>query len=374
VAGITWTLMVDGSPAPPEVVSAVEHLEAEEHLGMAGILRLHLTTALGEDGEHWLLVDDGTFERLAGVQLLVSLGTGLPLVVFDGVVAETEVSLGEEPGASTYTVIAMDATALMNLEEKVRSWPDMSDSLIATTILGEHGLVPVVEDTQPIRTQVDTTVVQRDTDIRFLRHLAYRNGFDVFVRPGPLPGVVEGHFHAPSVDVPSQGVLSVNMAGATTLREFTVRHELLRPARVATGDVDVRTLQPQPAEATATDLTVLGGSPLLNGGNPRRTLAESLALSQTGELQTLAQATANRSTWAVTAEGAVDTAIYGDVLHAAAPILVRGAGTTHSGAYIVEQVRHRIEAESYVQHVTLRRNAVTLTGQEVFLPNNGLPL
>lgn len=374
MAGITWTVMIDGAPAAPEVVNAIDHIEAEEHLGMAGILRLHLGTALSEDGEQWLFVDDGPFERLATVQLLVSLGTGLPVVVFDGVVAEHEVSLAEEPGASSLTVIAMDATAAMNLTEKVREWPNMADSAIATVIFGDYGLLPVVDTTQPVRSQVDTTVVQRDTDIRFLRHLAQRNGFDVFVAPGPLPGMVEGHFHAPSVDLPSQGVLSVNMGGATNVRDFTVRHEMLRPTQAATSDVDARTVTSQPVEATTTDLTELGKTALLNGGGARSTLVLPLGLSQTGELQTLAQAEANRSTWAVTAEAALDTAVYGDILHAASPVLVRGAGSTHSGAYFVELVRHRIEGESYTQHVTLRRNAVDATGQEVFLSNTGLPL
>jgi phage protein D len=374
MAGISWTLMIDGAPAPPEVVKAVAHIEAEEHLGMAGILRLHLGTALTEDGAQWLFVDDSPFERLAGIQLLVTLGTGLPVVLFDGVVVETEAAFTDEPGTSSVTVIAMDATARMNLDEKVREWPAMADSAIAAMIFGESGLVPVVDDTQPVRTPVDTTVIQRDTDIRFLRHLAHRNGFDVFVRPGPVPGVVEGHFHRPAVDLPPQGVLSVNMAGATNMRDFAARHEMLRPARAATSDIDPRSLASQPAEAMTTDLTELGKTALLDGDGARSVLVSPLGLSQTGELQTLAQASANRSTWAVTVEGEVDTAIYGDVLRAAIPVLVRGAGTTHSGAYLVERVRHRIEGESYTQRCTLRRNAVSATGQEVFLPNNGLPL
>jgi phage protein D len=365
--------MVDGAPAAAELVDAIEHIECEDDLGKAGILRLHLGTALSEDGERWLFADDGTVARLTRIQLLVTTGAGLPAVVFDGYVAETQLALSEDPGASAFTVVAMDATALMHLEEKVREWPNMPDSAIATMIFGEHGLVPVVDDTQPVRAQLDTTVVQRDTDIRFLQHLAQRNGFDVYVRPGPAPGVVEGHFHRPRVDDPPQGVLSVNLAELTNVRSFSARFEMLRPATAAVAGVEARTLARQPAAADAADLTELGATALLDGDQPRTTLLKTTGLAEGGALQTLAQAAVDRSTWAVTVEGEIDTAIYGDVLRAGGPVLVRGAGPTYSGTYFVETVRHRIEGERYTQHLTLRRNALTATGQENFLPIPGLP-
>lgn len=373
MAGITYTITIDNAPAAAEIIDAIRHIESEDDLGKAGILRLHLGTALSEDGEQWLFVDDGTFPRLTRIQLLVATGSGLPAVVFDGYVAETQLALSEDPGASAFTVIAMDTTALMNLEEKVREWPNMSDSAIATMILGEYALVPVIEDTQPVRTQLDTTVIQRDTDIRFLQHLAQRNGFDVYVRPGPAPGVVEGHFHLPAVDDPPQGVLNVTMGEVSTMRSFSARYEMLRPATASTAGVDARTVTRLPAESTAGDLTELGATALLDGDRPRTTLLRTTGMAEGGALQTLTQAAVDRSTWAVTVDGELDTAIYGDVLRAGGPVLLRGAGSTYSGTYYVETVRHRIEGESYTQHFTLRRNALTATGQEEFLSNPGLP-
>jgi phage protein D len=373
MAAITYTVMIDNAPAGAEIIDAVRHIEAEDDLGKAAILRLHLGTALSEDGERWLLVDDGRFSRLTPVRLLVATGTGLPAAVFDGYVAETQLTLSEDPGASAFTVIAMDATALMNLEEKVREWPNMADSAIATMIFGEYALVPVVDDTQPVRAQVDTTVIQRDTDIRFLRHLAQRNGFDVYARPGPAPGVVEGHFRRPAVDDPPQGVLSVNLAELSNARSFSARFEMLRPTTAVAAGVDARSLARQPAAATAGELTELGAAALLDGDRPRTTLLRTTGVADGGALQTLAQAAVDRSTWAVTVECELDTAIYGDVVRAGAPVLLRGAGPTYSGTYYVETVRHRIEGERYTQHLTLRRNALKATGQEDFLPIPGLP-
>ena len=371
--GITTTLLIDNAPASPAVVESIESIEAESALGLASIMRIRLATALSDDGSRWVTVDDGVFDRLASVRLLVSVGLGLPAVVFDGVVVETRLELSPQPGASTFEVVAMDATVLMNLEEKVRQWPNMPDGAIASLIFAEYGLVPVATPTQPIRTQLDTTVTQRDTDIRFLRHLAQRNGFDVFVQPSPVPGVVEGHFHAPLLDLPPQGVLSVNLGEATNVETFEVRHEMLRPTRTEVAGVDARRVGEQPADASGPSLSELGSRPVLNGDRARTTLLQPLGLSQTAELQALAQAAVDRSAWAVTVDGALDTAVYGSILTPGATVLVRGAGAAHSGTYYVERVQHQIGISRHTQQFTLRRNATEPTGLEVYLDDAALP-
>lgn len=374
MTAISYSLMIGNTPAPPSVMDSIEHIEAESKIGIATILRLRLATSLSDDGNRWVIVDDDVFARLTTIRLIVSVGIGLPAVVFDGVVIETKLALSSDPGVSSLEVIAMDATALMNLEEKVRQWPNMPDSAIASLILAEYGLIPIVVPTQPTRVQLDTTVTQRDTDIRFLRHLAQRNGFDVYVKPSPVPGVIDGHFHPPRLDVPPQGVLSVDMGEATNVSSFEVRYEMLRPTTAAVWGVDARGVDNQPADADGGQLTELGRRAVLDGDRPRRTMLSTTGLSVTGELQTLAQAAVDRSTWAVTAEGELDTSVFGDVLQTAAPVLVRGAGTTFSGTYFVERVLHRLEEGRHTQQFTLRRNAIEPTGLEVYLDDTGLPV
>ena len=370
---IGYSLLIDNVPAGAEIIHAVEHVDIERGLGMADVLRLRLGVALSEDGNRWVIADDGVFERLTSLRVLLTFGLGLPVVVFDGYVAETDLELSEDPGVSSLTVVALDATALMNLEEKVREWPNMPDSAIATVILAEYALVPVVDVTQPVRTQLETTVIQRDTDIRFLRHLAHRNGFDVYVKPTPVPGLVEGHFHRPLLDLPPQGVLSVNFGELTNIRSFRIRRQMLRPAAVDARGVDARTVQRQAASVNTTQNTELGRESLLGVGRSRSIALRNPGLSQTGELQTFAQASVDRSAWAVTVEGELETAVYGDALDAGRTVLVRGAGSTHSGTYFVERVHHAIDGERYTQRFTLRRNAVAPLGTELYVKDTALP-
>jgi phage protein D len=80
----------------------------------------------------------------------------------------------------------------------------------------------------------------------------------------------------------------------------------------------------------------------------------------------VAQAEVDRSSWAITAEGEVNTVAYGDVLRAKRPVLVRGAGPQFSGTYYVQSVTHTINGDGYKQRFSLKRNALGLTGTEPF--------
>ena len=70
----------------------------------------------------------------------------------------------------------------------------MPDSAIASAIFGQHSMLPLVDPTSPVLIEPDGTTIQRGTDIRFLRRLARRNGFDCYVQPEPLTGVDIGYF------------------------------------------------------------------------------------------------------------------------------------------------------------------------------------
>ena len=82
------------------------------------------------------------------------------------------------------------------------------------------------------------------------------------------------------------------------------------------------------------------------------------------QAQALARATC--SSRIIRATGEVDGIKYARPLLAGLPVLVRGAGRQHSGLYYVTSVTHRISRDDYVQSFSAWRNAVGLTGAEVF--------
>jgi phage protein D len=269
-------------------------------------------------------------------------------------------------------VVAMDPTVLMNLKEDVRRWPDMADSDIATSIFGDYNFLPQVDSTEPSRQSDDVTTIQRGTDIQFLRTLAHRNGFECYVEANPTTGDIEGHFHPPQNDQAAQGVLTVNMGEATNVNSFNARYDMLRPTAARVTGLDIESQEDQPADAQETGLAEMGQETTIARDRPRQVMLAQTGLSQTGELQTLAQSVTDRSAWAISAQGELNTVAYGGILRAKRPVNVRGAGRQFSGTYYVEQVHHSFTGDSYTQRFTLRRNATGLTGREQYTENSAL--
>ena len=365
MTAVKYTLSINDMPVSPDLLAAIQQVEVEDNAAMADMLRLRIAICVKEGCCDWSFVDGDTFSRLAKVRIGVAVdGVSEPLLVAH--IIESSASFANQPGQSVFNVVAMDPTVLMNLEEKVRPWPDMADSDIATTLFGEHGFAPQVEGTQPTRQEVDATTIQRGTDIQFLRQLAQRNGYECYVEMNPSTGVVEGHFHPPRLEESPQGVLSVNMGEATNVNSFNARYDMLRPTTAQVTGLDIETQSDQQAQVESMALAGLGREPALDGDRPRRVLLSRTGLAQTGELQTYAQAVVDRSAWAITADGELHTVAYGGILRAKRPVNVRGAGRQFSGTYYVERVLHTFSGDGYTQRFTLRRNALGLQGTEGF--------
>jgi phage protein D len=372
VPDISYTLVIDDAPINPDVLNVLQQVEVEEHVDMADMLRLRLAISVSEAGSDWIIVDEDLFPRMTNIKVTVNVGSdSTPLI--DAYVIGTSGEFSNQPGHSLLDVIAMDATVLMNLEEKVRAWPDMADSDIASAIFGEYGFTPEVESTQPSRQEVDYMTTQRSTDIQFLRYLALRNGYEVYVETNPSTGDVEGHFHPPKLYESPQEALTVNMGETTNVNTFKVRFDMLRPTTAQVTGLDIETQSEQPAQIESQALTGLGGESTLSSEQPRRVLLSQTGLAETGELQTYTQAVVDRSAWTITAEGELNTAAYNGVLRAKRPVNVRGTGRQFSGVYYVEKVLHTFTGDGYTQSFSLRRNAIGLSGQESFVEDNALP-
>jgi hypothetical protein len=85
------------------------------------------------------------------------------------------------------------------------------------------------------------------------------------------------------------------------------------------------------------------------------------------EAMSRAMAQVTRSSRAIRASGDVDGLKFNRPLLPGLPVLVRGAGRQHSGLYYVTRITHRISRGGYKQSFQATRNAVGLTGAEVFI-------
>jgi phage protein D len=372
MSAVSYTLLIDGVPAGPDLLAAIQQIEVEDHADMADMLRLRIAIAPRDGCSDWSVLDEEFFPRLVRSRVTVKVGSGTAEPLIDAHVIETNADFANQPGQSVLNVVGMEPTVLMNLEEKVRPWPDMADSDIAAIIFGEYNFSPDIEPTRLSRQEVDYTTMQRGTDIQFLRQLAERNGYECYVETNPQSGRIEGHFHPPRLQQAPQGVISVNMGQATNVNSFTARFDMLRPTTAQVTGLEVESVSDQPAQVESAALPGMGSERAHVAERPRRVLLSRTGLAETAELQTLAQAVVDRSAWAITADGELNTVAYGGILRAKRPVLVRGAGRQFSGSYYVERVLHTFTGDSYTQRFTLRRNALGVTGRERFVDDGAL--
>lgn len=389
LGGISATLFMGLPllPAPQSLIEALQKIEIETSTELASVFRLRfgLTQSPGHD---WDLVDeeyqDTLFRPFTPLQIGVQIGTDLPQAIINGYVSGQQVLYDDAGGGSALEITGMDASMLMNLQEKVVRWP-MADYQIAAAIFGQYPIIPQVSSTLPSLSEPEGTTTQRGTDIRFLRRLAQRNGYECFVQPEPHSGRDLGYFGpATNFPGPAAAVLNVRMGPDTNVSEFKIRYDMARPTTAVSSGLDVglgatqRIPSTFPVPGPAMPPPLGGLYPLGNSMGAVDTVTRSLEQqyqpiilpAETGAftapgLSTATQAIVNRSSWAVMAEGTVGATV--GVLRPGGKVNVRGVGVFFSGSYYVTRVSHTIDCNSYIQKFEARRNAVPMTGRELFV-------
>jgi hypothetical protein len=355
-------------PLLPPFMAALDGIEVETAVDAASVLRLRFNLSRNFMGDWDPPVAD-VFRPLVPVTVAVSSGSPLPETVINAYVREVNQTGRGAASGTTAEVVAMDATAtLMNLIEQPMPHPNLDPATIASIIFGRYAITPLPLPTPPTRTIADTTTIQRGTDARMLREMARALAYECYIQPDPITGLDAGHFHPPLTAVPPQGVLSVDFGTATNLVDFTVSYDTLRPTAAISAEADPRSGVPVPAPAVAPLAPPEGLEPtLMRIVPPRVSRPTARDAANPAELFRQNQAIVDRSSRALSATGTVDAVKYGRVLRPGLPVLVRGAGRAYSGVWYVTRVSHSISTGAWTQSFNATRNALGLTGAEIFI-------
>jgi phage protein D len=403
MAQTAFQLAFSDQSVDTEFYGDIVSLQVEENSAIANTLRLKLATRLDDQGT-WIYLDDDRFALFTKVSFKLGFtgGGGLAgalgsvlggnndglVPVFDGYVTSVDFDVGSEPGSSAIEIGAMDTSVLMSLEEKIVTWNDMSDSDIAQAITAKYPASVQADPTQTVHQENDTTIVQRGTDIQFVRELAQRNGMEFYFETDQDSGAITAYFRAPQLDGTPQPDLSVQSGDDSNLKSFAVHLTGQRPLAVKVVQMDVAQNSATPAQATnsqlpsigASDANILVAGPLGSLVTPADAQAQMLVLgpptSDATEMQTIAQAVRDEASWFITARGEINSEAYQTVLRPHRLVLVRGAGKAYSGKYYVTRVVHNLNGDgSYAQNFEARRNARDVDGSEQFGGGGlGLPI
>lgn len=358
-APITPCLLVGDGAARRDLADSLLELEVEEHHELANVFRSKLAIVRGEDGL-WSSLDQGAVVPWARVEIKFRVGDREEPVIV-GYVTQVRVHVDAAEGNSYLELVGMDTTSLMSAEEVIKDWPGKSDADIASEIFAKYGLSADVEATEAVHAEAVSTIVQRESDIQFLKRLARRNGFEC---------VVDGtraFFGPPALGGDPLPALAAHFGDETNLTSFDASWNALRPTTAAFHQIDTITKEVLSSAAGTPDQVRLGRdgpvAPSLPAGGAPRAFVRHAVATGLPEMAALTTAIANEAEWFIEARGEVDAVQYGDLLRARRLVPVKGVGELLSGLYYLTSVKHLYTSERYVQQFTARRNAtVALPG------------
>ena len=315
------------------------------------------------DADDLTHLNDAEFQPYARVAVVAAADGGGEECLFDGYVLAHRVHIETSATASRLQVWGQDATCLMNLEEKTKEWSDMSEGDAANAIFNTYSIQPApenIDDNPPIHPESGHTLMQRGSDIQFLRRLARRSGRLCRVVCADKPGQPTGYFAKPKLDAEAAATLSPNDPDRPNVEALDFAWDALRPTAAAARQTVFDQTDPDGAQGDSKDagLPLLQARGLAEFAGRAMTMRLTAPVDDVGELTQRAQAVLRDAAWFVRCEGEADLARLNVILRAGTVVQVANVGSLLSGKYYVWSVRHTLTPEQHKMRFTLVRNAV----------------
>jgi phage protein D len=347
------TIKIEDEDAADLFLSLIEMTVEEDHR-MAAMFRIKLGMQRQSDGL-WEFLDDDRIKAWQKVVIAVSVDDEETELI-TGYITQIKPHFDPDESNCHLEIYGLDGSSLMSLEEKIKDWPNKSDSDIAREVFGDYNLTPEIEETAIVYDEAVATIIQRETDIQFLKRLARRNGYECFVKGET------GYFRKPVLDATPLPVLAAHFGAESNLVSFDARLNALRPMTVEMRQFDTIGKEIQESVAESNEQRMFGRDGALSIAPPNgltsRLFVRHAAASGQPEMENLCRAIFDEAEWLIEADGEVESSIYGAALQVGLPAPIKGVGATFSGMYYITNVRHVFTAEDYRQHFTARRNAL----------------
>jgi hypothetical protein len=229
-----------------DLISAEVELDDE----LAGMFRLQMAIRQQPDGI-WTYIDDERLQLWRQVTITAGLESETEELML-GYITHINLEFDSDPTQCILEIMGMDSSVLMDREEKLKDWPDKKDSDIASEIFGLYGLSPEAEDTETIHDEAVSTIIQRETDMQFLKRLALRNGYECYVEG------TTGYFGPRQMDESPQPILAIHFGDETNVNQFSIEANSLVPANVSMFQIDRMNREVLDGNADSSQQTLLG--------------------------------------------------------------------------------------------------------------------
>lgn len=342
-------VLQNGLPDPtlpiPGSVQVVESL----HRPTTYRLRYEFNSA---DGDFPLLVEDrlGPESELA---VMVMVDT-TPKFLVNGPVTRQEITVLNGGQGSTLDVIGGDPSIAMDREDKAKVWSNVTDSLAVTAVLADYKLAPDVTPTTTLHTELKHVLVQRETDLRFVRRLARRNGFWFWIT-SEAPGIDVGHFKRPDFAGPPDVELKLNV-GEPNVDKVTLEWDTERPVQASLKQLNLSDKSVIDGSVRRSPLSGLAEKALADVITKCRQTHLVVPVDDAGDLTARAEAVLIDAGWFVSARVSVRLSVLKKLVRTHMLARLIGLGSRHSGTYVVSQVIHDIDPNEHLMTIDLARN------------------
>ncbi len=351
------TLSVAGSP-DDALASLATAVEVVERMGCTTTWALRVPVGLAHPGSPELgpVATDAYATALGpGASLRVGVTepeSGGAHVLVDGPVHGEHIHLAHGGEGSFVEIRGSDRS--VEMDRDLRSVVHQgAEQAVVSGILGGYSFVPQV-DLSATHSEQKHVLVQRETDLAFVRRLARRAGRLFWLRSDQRLGHV-ANVARPDAGERARKALTIH-GQRTVLTSLDIEWDVERPSAVESRQLDLNSKRELDGAAQG-PLSFLGRRDLQSVAGGARTTSLAVPCDDAGALKARSEAALIDAGWFVRARGELTAGAWGAVLRAHQVVELSGAGPRHDGDWYVAEVRHLIDHTTHRMAVQLVRNA-----------------
>jgi phage protein D len=339
--------------APDDLVASAVSVEVTERIGQPTYYRLIYSLDV-TDGDFPLL-KESKFGPGSELSVLVPTPDATHCLV-KGPVYGQQITFEQGGAGSVLTVLGADSLIKMDREDKVVVWSDLTDSSAVSSILSQANLTPDVDSTQAGHAETKHTLVQRETDLAFLRRLARRNGNLLWVSCDES-GVETAHFKRPPLEGEATCELVINLTEPrSNVTSLEISWDVERPTKADASELDLNNISDISGSVETSPLMALGGKALADIVSDSRVVHVRAPVDDNGDLQARSEGAVIEASFFLRASGSTTLSALGKLLRAHTLVKLRGVGSRHGGLWLCSYVRHSIDDSEHVMDFELIRN------------------
>jgi phage protein D len=347
-------IVVAAGDQPNDALSNAVWVEVQQRMGEMTKYRIRYDIDT-KQGDFPDLADGAAIDAGKVISVIASVG-GKNQYLVKGPVTGQRIHFQNDGGDTYVEVEGADSSIRMARESRGVVWSDLSDSDAVSHILGSatYAFKADVAATTAAHHEEKHTLVQRSSDLEFVRRVARRNGFLFWVDCDET-GTETAHFKRPGVDGDPVLNLDINIP-TNNLGTLDLEWNVERSTSVEARELNLNDKSVIDGGVSASPLNALGKQSLAQITGDTRSGYLHAPVDEAGDLHARGEAALIEAGWFVRATGQTSVNSLRDILRANTIVNLRGVGSRHSGKYYVAAVRHMIDTSAHHMEFELVRN------------------